>query len=220
MATQFDPIAKDESLNTTESPSRNVADVLAQGLDAIEQAIAGGSGSGGHTIVNASGTDMTQREKMQFVDAGVTDDSANDKTKVEILQAISAESDLTNAPDGLYQGTWDESVSDVLTADMVGYGSGTVKGALDEGIARQFFSEPVMLSSLTWAQSGKYYSTIPTPSALTGKTLLAVNLSDWDELSASVLLNLYIRKNNTIGILSNTGSFPASSYVKMCLLYR
>lgn len=132
MATQFDPIAKDESLNTTESPSRNVADVLAQGLDAIEQAIAGGSGSGGHTIVNASGTDMTQRAKMQFVDAGVTDDSANDKTKVEIVQTISAESDLTSAPDGVYQGTWDESVSDVLTADMVGYGSGTVEDALDK----------------------------------------------------------------------------------------
>ena len=41
MATQFDPIAKDESLNTTEVTPRNIADVLAQGLDAIEQAIAG-----------------------------------------------------------------------------------------------------------------------------------------------------------------------------------
>lgn len=132
MATQYDPIAKDESLNTTESPSRNVADVLAQGLDAIEQAIAGGSGSGGHTIVNASGTDMTQRAKMQFVDAGVTDDSANDKTKVEILQTISSEADLANAPDGVYQGTWDEDPADILTADMVGYGSGTVEDALDE----------------------------------------------------------------------------------------
>lgn len=136
MATQFDPIAKDESLNTTESPSRNIADVLAEELSAIEQAISGGSGSGGHTIVNASGTDMTQRAKMQFVDAGVTDDSANDKTKVEILQTISAESDLTSAPDGVYQGTWDESVSDVLTADMVGMGDGTgdtVKDRLDPG---------------------------------------------------------------------------------------
>ena len=32
MATQYDPIAKDESLNTTENPSRNIADVLAEGL--------------------------------------------------------------------------------------------------------------------------------------------------------------------------------------------
>ena len=39
MAVQFDPIAKDESLNTTESPSRNIADVLAQGLSSIASAM-------------------------------------------------------------------------------------------------------------------------------------------------------------------------------------
>ena len=39
MATQYDPIAKDESLNTTESPSRNIADVLAQELSNIANAL-------------------------------------------------------------------------------------------------------------------------------------------------------------------------------------
>lgn len=43
MATQYDPIAKDESLNTTENPSRNIADVLAEGLDDIVSALGGGS---------------------------------------------------------------------------------------------------------------------------------------------------------------------------------
>ena len=33
MATQYAPIAKDSSINTTEQTPRNVADVLAQGLD-------------------------------------------------------------------------------------------------------------------------------------------------------------------------------------------
>lgn len=42
MATQYAPIAKDSSINTTEQTPRNVADVLAQGLDAIGQAIAAG----------------------------------------------------------------------------------------------------------------------------------------------------------------------------------
>ena len=132
MATQYDPIAKDESLNTTESPSRNVADVLAEELQNIAQAIGGGGGQGGHTIVDASDTDMPQRASLQFVDAGVTDDAVDDVTKIEIVQEISAESDLNSAPDGVYQGTWDEDPSDVLTADMVGYGSGTVKDALDD----------------------------------------------------------------------------------------
>lgn len=39
MATQFDPIAKDQSINTTESPSRNIADVLAQELSGIATAL-------------------------------------------------------------------------------------------------------------------------------------------------------------------------------------
>lgn len=43
MAVQFDPIAKDESLNTTEQATRNIADVLAQELSGIATAISGGS---------------------------------------------------------------------------------------------------------------------------------------------------------------------------------
>ncbi len=39
MATQYDPIAKDESLNTTEQTPRNIADVLAEGLKGIEDAL-------------------------------------------------------------------------------------------------------------------------------------------------------------------------------------
>jgi len=39
MATQYDPIAKDGSLNTTEATPRNIADVLAEGLKGIEDAL-------------------------------------------------------------------------------------------------------------------------------------------------------------------------------------
>lgn len=106
MATQYAPIAKDSSINTTENTPRNIADVLAEELSAIEQAIAGGSGSGGHTIVNASGTDMTQRAKMQFVDAVVTDDAVNDVTKISTTPAS-------------------------YPSANVSYGSGSVEDALD-----------------------------------------------------------------------------------------
>jgi len=162
MATQYDPIAKDGSLNTTEAAPRNIADVLAEELsgiasaltpaqlasladvtisspsdgqtlkyDSITQKWVNANDAGGHTIENPSGTDMTQRANLQFVDAGVSDDSVNDRTEIEVLQEIASESDLSSAPDGVYQGTWDESVSDVFTADMVGYGTGTVKSTLD-----------------------------------------------------------------------------------------
>ena len=88
MATQFDPIAKDESLNTTEVTPRNIADVLAEGLSAVEQAIAGGSGSGGHVIEDTNGTTLAQRADLQFVGVYTEDDSANDRTKVNVVRTM------------------------------------------------------------------------------------------------------------------------------------
>lgn len=88
MATVTKPLALDESINTTEQTPRNVADVLAQGLDAIEQAIAGGSGSGGHVIEDTNGTALTQRADLQFVGVYTEDDSANDRTKVNVVRTM------------------------------------------------------------------------------------------------------------------------------------
>ena len=59
-----------------------------------------GSG-GGHTIQNSSGVDLDQEDVLQFVDASVTDDSTNGKTKVENTKVITS-SELENAPDGTY----------------------------------------------------------------------------------------------------------------------
>lgn len=45
----------------------------------------GGSGSGGHTIEDSTGTDMTSRANLQFKGAAsVSDDSENDRTVVEV----------------------------------------------------------------------------------------------------------------------------------------
>lgn len=46
----------------------------------------GGTGTGGHVIVNSSGTDMAQRAKLKFDGATVTDDSVNDMTIVSGLK--------------------------------------------------------------------------------------------------------------------------------------
>lgn len=51
----------------------------------IDNAIGGGGGSGGHTIVNENGTDMPAEGKLQFTGGvAVTDDSVNGKTVVDI----------------------------------------------------------------------------------------------------------------------------------------
>jgi hypothetical protein len=55
----------------------------------------GGGGGGGHTILDDSGTALTQRTKMQFVGANSVDDSTNGKTVVRVLRSMTkAEFDL------------------------------------------------------------------------------------------------------------------------------
>lgn len=213
MATQYDPIAKDASLNTTESPSRNLADVLAQSLaalisampatvlnnladvvitlptdgqtlkyDSVSQKWVNADDAGGHTIVDASDTDMPQRANMQFLDAGVSDDAVNDVTEIEVVQEISAESDLTSAPDGVYQGTWEEDPSDVLTADMVGYGSGTVEDALDDMTSGTLIYPVVFATSQV---GNRYYAALPTLPKNKTATLTRVNVLGTGDVSVS-----------------------------------
>ena len=94
----------------------------------------GGGGGGGHTIENASGTSMTQRDGLQFVDAHLADDSVNDRTKVEVVKETTEvafdaldETDIDN--DGFY--AFEISGGTVIDASQVAYDGGTVKGALD-----------------------------------------------------------------------------------------
>ena len=55
-------------------------------LDIIDANLGGGGGSGGHTIIDPNGTDMTQRTGLQFTgNVSVSDDGVNDKTVVDIL---------------------------------------------------------------------------------------------------------------------------------------
>lgn len=91
-----------------------------------------GTAKQGHIIWNAIKTALSpQRLKLWFADAKVTDDSTEQATKVEVVQLIDDESELTNAPDGVYQGDYDDAPEDVLDASMVAYGNGSVEDALD-----------------------------------------------------------------------------------------
>lgn len=78
-------------------------------------------GAGGHIIENPAGTEMTQRTNLQFLDANVTDDSTNDKTKVENVKVIQSENELTNAPDGIYMGNYDDPTQHVAEANAIDY---------------------------------------------------------------------------------------------------
>lgn len=57
----------------------------------ISSAGGGGGGTGGHTILNESGSAMTARGKLQFMGATVTDDAVADKTVVSGLKGDTGE---------------------------------------------------------------------------------------------------------------------------------
>lgn len=138
MATQYDPIAKDESLNTTETPSRNVADVLAEELQNIASAI-GGGGSGGHTIEGADGTALSQEPTLQFADADASDDAVNEKTVVNVVRKrTQAEYDDMSAADkakGVIEITDADAKPLFDTQVRRSNGDGTVADALDSAAA-------------------------------------------------------------------------------------
>lgn len=91
-----------------------------------------GTAKQGHIIWNAIKTALSpQRLKLWFADAKVTDDSTEQATKVEVVQLIDDESELTNAPDGVYQGDYEDAPEDILNASMVAYKDGSVEDALD-----------------------------------------------------------------------------------------
>lgn len=94
-------------------------------------------GGSGHTIEKSDGTDMTQRANLQFVDATITDDSTNNRTKIENVKTITNESELDDLPDGIYIGLTDEGLpfdAGDISYDNTesGLSADKVQGAIDE----------------------------------------------------------------------------------------
>lgn len=116
MATVYDPIAKDESLNTTESPSRNIADVLAEGLKGIEDALP--------TYTEGDGIDISAQKEISvdttFSEASTRANIASGESFSTILGKI--KKFFTDLKAVAFSGA----------AEDVTYGSGSVKDALDE----------------------------------------------------------------------------------------
>jgi len=141
MATVTKPLALNESLNSTENTPRNIADVLADELDGIKQAISSQSGSGdGHIIQNSAGANMPQENTMQFVDAHLSDDSVGGKTVVETFKAVTEAEYSSETEDGAYivtdgdGATIGEASDDI--EEVTGNGSKTYATLLNELYAK------------------------------------------------------------------------------------
>ena len=106
--------------------------------DAIDEIAQGGSGSGGHTIIDDSGVSQTQRPALKFDGVYTHDDSTNSRTQVDIVrefQSKSAIEALTGEEAKGFQ-YLDDNQYDAFTAGDIAYDeNNSVKDKIDEVVA-------------------------------------------------------------------------------------
>ena len=109
-----------------QSTGTKIAEIDINGTSTDVYAPNGGGGGGGHTIWNRIKTALTSRSNLWFADAKVSDISADDATKVEVLTELADETAFDNLPtdgtaDGMY--AFPDSGAEYLTPQMVGFNS-------------------------------------------------------------------------------------------------
>lgn len=136
----------------------------------------GGGGSGGHTIENTSGADLPQEDNLQFVGVYTEDDSANDRTKVNIVRQMTkaAMEALSSAEKEGFIDTTDEdddyipiAAEDVKLDPIAGMSATTVQSS----VAELNTNVQSLLSSIDWRTQ---YVNLGTP---------ATWVEAWDNLT-------------------------------------
>ena len=199
MATQYDPIAKDESLNTTENPSRNIADVLAEGLSDVVTALGGGSL------------------------ASLSDVTISTPSNGQTLKYNSTTQKWENANESgggtAAQVSYDNTSSHLSATDVQG-AIDEVKGALDE-VTQSVDTYVIKLSDLTWATEagGKYYAIAKPISDFSGRKVIGVFLSSFGGLRSTDLIQCWFNDISGLFLTSGTTSFAYGySYVTVSIV--
>ena len=191
-------------------------------------------GSSGHTILNGSGTAMTDRSNLQFDDLSVIDDSVNDKTIVS-ASGKADKSDLTNI---FLSGTNDTGSTiasgtyfynnDVLrratssisnSSSITNSNSKVVNGSLNE------LNNPVTTKTHTYSTAttiaSQGYASISIDATLTGYTPMG---SIGTQLSGGVgctVTESYVNSNTLTLILTNLSNATKTvNSVKATVLYK
>jgi hypothetical protein len=120
-----------ESISYDNTTSEMTATDIQDAIDELKSDI--DNHQGGHTILDTTGTAMTDRANLQFVGPYVTDDSTNDKTVVNVVRNMTEQERGQLSPEqekGFISTTGNSSYP--LTSDLVAYGSSNVTDALDD----------------------------------------------------------------------------------------
>lgn len=162
MSTVTKPIALNESFNTTDQLSKNIADVMKKGMQDIANAIESHQGGGGHVIVDQNGNALDQEPNMTFLDAHLSDNSTDESTDIEIIKSLTKAQieALGNNTDGIYVASDEtEAIVEPASADKVEVTADGVKSygtLLNEMFALLDLTKIDEKSAITlqWSSSG------------------------------------------------------------------
>ena len=165
----------------------------------------------GHTIWNRIKTALTARGKLWFADASVSDVSADDATKVEVVTELASESDFDNlATDGTADGAYvfPDSGGTYLDASMVAYSGGTVADGLDDTVSRTnggTFEGDLHLN--TGGSRSRFYVGAPDGSSQ-GQVVFYR-----DNSYASYLYTEHLSEDRAIGLPNRNGTLASRDYL-------
>ena len=130
MANTIDDLV--EAVNPLNTVEANPTGTPTEGLEKVEIDGTLYEVKGGHKILNDSGTTLTQKDNLQF--KGVYTQNNGDNTEVDICRTMTKAQIEALSGESLkgFINTSDEPDSLPLTAEWVGYGSGSVKDILDK----------------------------------------------------------------------------------------
>lgn len=109
--------------------------------------------AGGHELVNASGSTMTQRSKMSFPDSHLTDDSGNNQTIVDIVKEVTTAQWNNATEEGLYY--INDKPDSIITAEQVAYDNdNSVADMIDVQESYTIPTTPTDYGSFTFTRCG------------------------------------------------------------------
>lgn len=161
-----------------------------------------GTAKQGHSILNRIATALTQRVKLWFVDAEVTDDSTNGRTKVEIIKDGLTETQfdalsLDGSADGEYLVEGEGET--YFDSTDVKHGNGTVKSELDKlnaDIANRprYISNQVLVNDIL----SSYTATQDCYVTVSGTYTVYVNGVAIAQSTAPFVVSLYLKAGQTV----------------------
>ena len=190
----------------------------------VTDIVGGGGGGGGHTIENASGTAMTQRDALQFKGGlSVSDDSTNDRTVVsddyELITWADWQTIVENHEENLHP---DAIITDVPGADgdvsvdlmKLGWENSDITQSMASGVEMDLSSDDYDMLMILWAYNTSHPERILSNITQKGKGTQLGTIESTTAMTRNLLRTSDTKYTTGIGFKGSTADNT------VCIPYR